>query len=326
MLRPVLVTVALSVVGVLQAQTVISVKAGLIHYVEGQVFVDEKATLPKFGQFPEMKQGSVLRTARGRAEVLLAPGVFLRVAEDTAFRMVSNDLSDTRVGLLKGAVLVECAELLEGNSARIEVAGAVVHLKKAGLYRVEAEEPAEVLVYDGRAEISLDGQSLVAGKGRRVSLEAPLAARKFDTNQSDALYRWSARRSGYVAMANVSSAKSLRDNDIRWSRSGWIWNRYLGLFTFIPGRGHIYSPFGYSYYGPSQVYIVYTPRVSASAMASGFDRPVYNPSLGYSTVSGRTYDSGSVGASSGPAAAPAASPRTSESASPRGGEGGGRGQ
>ena len=83
--------------GFASGQSVISARSGLVHYVEGQVTIDDKAVDVKYSQFPEVKENQVLKTEDGRAEVLLNPGVFLRVAENSSFRMVSNRLTDTRV-------------------------------------------------------------------------------------------------------------------------------------------------------------------------------------------------------------------------------------
>src|SRR5580698_1848377 len=89
------------------AQSVISAHSGVIHYVEGQVTLDDTAVQPKFAEFPDVKQGQTLAAQDGRAEVLLTPGVFLRLAENSSFRMVSNKLSDTRVEVLSGNAMIE---------------------------------------------------------------------------------------------------------------------------------------------------------------------------------------------------------------------------
>lgn len=319
------VSVALLGCWVVSGQSVVSVKAGLIHYVEGEVTLDGKAVQPKFAEFPDVKPNGVLRTAQGRVEVLLNPGVFLRLGEESGFRMVSNRLEDTRLELVAGSLLVECTELVEATAITLLYKDSTVVLKKNGLYRLDADPP-QLLVYDGRADVSAAGQTLMAGKGRRVELEGALAAQKFDTKLTDSLYRWSYRRSGYLALANVSSAKAQWDRGYR-GFSDWYWNPYLGLITFVPGRGTIYSPFGWSFYSPRVVYYaVYAPPAK-SVSSGGFDGPRYNPQLGYSTYSGRSYSGSAPSVSSGgpaAAAAPAASPRTSEAASGRGGEGGGR--
>ena len=59
------------------AQSVVSTHAGVVHYFEGVVSIGGVPLQPQFGRFPEMAEGSELRTAEGRAEVLLGPGVIL---------------------------------------------------------------------------------------------------------------------------------------------------------------------------------------------------------------------------------------------------------
>src|ERR1700674_3851376 len=71
-------------------QSAISAHSGMIHYVEGKVLLEGQPVDPKFGEFPEVKNDQVLETEEGRAEVLLTPGVFLRVAENSSFKMLSN--------------------------------------------------------------------------------------------------------------------------------------------------------------------------------------------------------------------------------------------
>src|SRR5262245_52912637 len=84
------------------AQQAISARSGMIHYVEGDVAIDGTAIHPKFAEFPEVKNNEVLSTQEGRVEVLLTPGVFLRLAENSSVRMVSNSLTDTRIAVVSG--------------------------------------------------------------------------------------------------------------------------------------------------------------------------------------------------------------------------------
>ena len=88
-------------------QQVISARSGLIHYVEGRVLLDGKPVEVKITAFPEIKENMEFRTEDGRAEVLLNPGVFLRLGENSAIRMVSNKLSDSRVEFLSGSAVIE---------------------------------------------------------------------------------------------------------------------------------------------------------------------------------------------------------------------------
>src|SRR5437764_10357302 len=124
------------------AQSVISAKSGLIHYVEGRVYLGDQLVESKFGTFPDLKENGQLRTEDGRAEVLLTPGVFLRIGENSAIRMVTNRLIDTRLEFLSGSILVEADELLKDNGVTIVYNDYAVQIEKKGIYRIETDTAA----------------------------------------------------------------------------------------------------------------------------------------------------------------------------------------
>jgi hypothetical protein len=250
-------------------QSVISAHSGVIHYTEGQVSLDGKAyTLPKFGEFGDVKVGQTLATEDGNAEVLLTPGVFLRLDENSSFKMIANKLDNTRVEAVQGSLMIEVGELLPDNAITIVAKGADIALLKKGLYRVDAMSGV-LRVYDGEARVTSGSQEpVVARKGRRVLLGDKLEASNFDTKETDAFYRWSERRDEYVAQANISAAKNSRDNNGGFISNGyaaaagygsWAWNPWFGMFTYVPFNGMFMSPFGFGYYSPLTVGYLYSP-------------------------------------------------------------------
>lgn len=241
------------------AQSVISAKSGLIHYVEGQVTLDGKPIEVKYSQFPEVRENQVLKTEDGRAEVLLNPGVFLRLAENSSFRMVSNRLSDTRVEALSGSMMIEHGEMAKDNAVSLLYKDKSITFLKSGLYRLDADQDT-FRVYQGEAKVTGPGQSVVAKQAREVQLGAPaLTAMKFDNKDGDEFYRWASRRAGYLALANVSAAKSFHDSGYSMTSGMWGWNPWFGMFTYIPYGGMYMSPFGYSFWTPSLVSRFYYP-------------------------------------------------------------------
>jgi hypothetical protein len=309
------------------AQSIVSAKSGAIHHVEGEALIDGKVLEPRKTEFPNLKEGSVLRTKLGRVEMLLTPGVIVRLGEESAIRMVTNQLDDTRLEMVEGSALVEAMEILKENSVCFLLKDAEIQLLAEGLYRIDADS-TQLRVYDGKAQVKSGEQTLVAKKGRLVELDGPaLAATKFDSKTGDSLHRWSYRRSGYLSMANLSAAKSISDWGTPWySRGGWYWNPYFGMFTFVPASGIFHSPFGFSYWSPSRIHYAYynPPPQSPWGSGSGGGRG-FNSDLGYVTVgrgaSGGSISSGSAGAA--PAAAPSVS-RGGGGGASRGDGGGGR--
>jgi len=242
------------------AQYVISAHSGVIQLVEGSAYLNDKAVQTKFGQFPDVKQGQELRTTEGRAEVLLTPGVFLRMGDNSSIKMVSNVLTDTRVEIESGSVIVECDEIPKDNSIELLYKNNLMMLVKHGLYRFSSEPAAHLQVYDGEAIVKGESGQLTLKSGKETSLSGVLMAENFDKKDTDDLYSWSSRRASYLSTANASSAMSMRDSGGYSGYSGgllgfggWQFNPMFGMFTFVPMMGFGYSPFGYGWYSPDTI-------------------------------------------------------------------------
>jgi hypothetical protein len=262
-------------------QSVISARSGLVHYIEGQVYLGDHPIDGKFGNFPEVKENQQLRTAEGRAEVLLTPGVFLRLAENSSFRMITNRLIDTRLEFLSGEAIVEADDIGKDNSVTMVYKDAAVHVAKKGIYRFNSQ-PGELRVYDGEAQVTAGDKTVEVKEGHVMALDT-LAITKFDKSVSDALNRWSSRRAEYISMANVSAARSLSTGGALYGNSfssGWYFNPYFGMYTFVPGMNEgYYSPYGYRFFSPFDVYMAYLPYYYPSGGGS-----VYNGAVGNRAV------------------------------------------
>jgi hypothetical protein len=312
------------------AQQVISAHSGVIHFVEGTVTLDGQPVQPKFAEFPDVKNGQTLAAEDGRAEVLLTPGVILRIAESSSFQMVSNSRSDTRLSVLTGSAIVEVGELLQSNSITILYNDAHIELVKKGLYRIDSD-PGKLRVYDGEARVTSGTQTLLARKGREVLLGAILDMNGFDPKDTDAFMRWASRRSESLAQANVSSARSASGLGYTGSSYGsgygygsglmnggmWAYNPWYGMFTYMPyGNSMYYSPFGYPFYSPSNIGY-FTPStgfsgsafpVSASSLSPHYNgngtvtmapRGSYGSNNGGSPVAGGAERGASLGSAGG---------------------------
>jgi len=302
----------------LQAQSVISAKSGLVHYAEGAVFLEDQKIDPKFGSFPEVKEKAVLRTEEGRAEVLLNPGVFLRLGENSSFRMITNRLIDTRIELVTGSAVVEADEIGKDTGVAIVCKDATVSLRKTGVYRFDLQ-PAGLRVYSGEASVQLNGQNLVVPGGKMLPFEGESAGvvTKFDKEDTDSLTRWSRRRGEYVAMANVSAAKSLRESGSSLYSSVWQWNPYFGMMTFIPARGVLSSAYGFQFWSPLAVHrVFYVPPPTHYAGGAMGGSP-----LGYGAMPHSTggYSGTMAAASAARSASPAAASHSGSTAAPSAG-------
>ena len=236
-------------------------RPGSVNYVEGRVMIDGQSLNGQSIGSAEVQTGQVLETEQGKAEMLLTPGVFMRLGDHSRLRMISPGLTDTRVELLQGRAMLEVTELMKENNIRVREAGATISIQKAGLYEFDADWPG-VRVYEGKALVTRDDLHVELGKGRETALAGKLRVQKFDRKREDDLYAWSNVRSESLAEASMASVRTYFVNGGWygpgwWYGAGWYWNPWYGMYSFIPGGGILYSPFGWGFYSPG--YIAYAP-------------------------------------------------------------------
>src|SRR5580658_9202156 len=157
------------------AQPVISAKSGLLSYVEGNVLLNDQPVEFSTTRFADVKENSIVSTADGRAEVLLTPGVTLRMGENSSLRMVSNRLVDTRVELMTGSAVVEADMIAKDTNVTVVVGQGNTALPKAGLYRFNTA-PAQIKVFKGAADVEVTGQTKGVSGGHMLSLATETAA------------------------------------------------------------------------------------------------------------------------------------------------------
>jgi len=254
---------------------------GTLNYVEGQAAIGNQVLSSKSIGSAELNSGQSLSTESGKAEILLTPGVFLRVGANSMVKMVSPSLTNTEVVLEKGHAIVEVDEMHKENDIRIGADGATTRLLKTGLYDFNLPQ-SDLRVFDGKAAVfESDAHTTVKG-GHEVSLSGsgPLKSQKFDKKSYEGgdLYRWSSLRSSYEAEANVDAAGLYAVNGwgpwgFGWWGADWYWDPWFDAFTFIPGDGIFYSPFGWGFYSPW--WVDEAPFFGWGGYGGGF-RPVYH--------------------------------------------------
>src|SRR5207248_2220199 len=127
-------------------------RPGTVNYVEGQVRIDGQAVGAKAMGSAEVGAGQVLETDRGKAEMLLTPGVVVRLGDNSSLKMISPSLTDTEVELVRGEAMVEAAKVERDNHLRVVDHGMKTELEKNGLYKFNADQPL-LAVYDGKARV-----------------------------------------------------------------------------------------------------------------------------------------------------------------------------
>lgn len=240
-------------------QSVISTRSGLVHFFEGAVYVGGQPLEPHVGKFSSVPQGAELRTAKGRAEVLLTPGVFLRVGEQTTIRMVANQLSDTRVELLAGSAIVDSAGPAAGTSVALLYKNWSVRFPEQGVYRIDSDPP-RLWVFNGKANVAAgdkDG-AVTVGPGMNLSFAPELVSSRSTDRPHDALSVWAEGRQQSIFADNTIAANIQDPADLSLSNSGvetFTYFPMLGLPSAGPSSSTLYSSIGTYQPGFSSVYL-----------------------------------------------------------------------
>ena len=327
------------------AQSVISTHSGVIHFFEGAVYLGDQPLESHLGRFPSVPLGGQLRTEAGRAEVLLTPGAFLRMGEQSSIRMLANDLADTQVELQAGSAIMDSGEPNPGTSVTVVYKDWRIHFLQKGSYRIDAD-PARLSVRQGEAEVFARdaGEPVLVDTGMSLPLDSALAPERSAQQVGDALSDWSTGRGQSISADNAITEQIDEDpSAVTAGLDGFTYFPFLGVPSAVPISPGLYnSPGVYStpglYSSYSTLYqpgfnSIYLPGYTYAPLMLGLlgNRPrIYVPSSlrpigGLSPIGGGSMRPGSVvivpraPAVSAPIIRPAAPIR----AAPRVGVGGG---
>lgn len=232
---------------------VITAKAGGVNFVHGSVSIDRLTG--KDGiliKGDSIQVGDRVSTgANGRAEILLNPGSYLRVGENSSFEFKTTSLEDLQVTVLQGSVILE---VFAANDFRVAVSTSKDNfdLLETGVYRIDAiaDGRGRIEVWKGKAEV---GDETLKGGRTATTLDGQTAIAKFDRDERDGFEQWSRDRSKELAKAT----DSLKDRTLRTSlmRSflGGRWNMYdsFGLWVYDARFGrYCFLPFGFGWSSP----------------------------------------------------------------------------
>ncbi len=250
---------------------VISAKAGAVNYLEGTVTVARKAA--KSGYLlkgDELEIGDRVSTgADGKAEILLNPGSFVRLAENSVFEFASTSLEDLQLKLTGGSAMFEVITDDEFTFA-VNTPKAKFHIVKSGVYRVDVLEggAGRIEVWKGRA--NANGTEIKSGRKATASGGQAATLSKFDRGEKDALEVWSKSRAKELAKINARLENSLVRTSLmssfyrtRWSLYDsyglWVFSRFHGSYCFLPFGYGWSSPYGYFY--PRDIWYYNLPPV-----------------------------------------------------------------
>jgi hypothetical protein len=96
---------------------------GTLNYVEGQASMNNQTLDSKSVGNADLENGQVLETGNGKAEILLTPGVYLRIGDNSSVKMISTNLTNTQVALDRGEAMLEVDQIYPENNINISRCG-----------------------------------------------------------------------------------------------------------------------------------------------------------------------------------------------------------
>jgi antitoxin (DNA-binding transcriptional repressor) of toxin-antitoxin stability system len=240
----------------------ISAKAGGVNAVSGKVSVKTKDQAARLlTSQDDLASGDIVSTGLGsQVEVLLSPGTYLRLAENSEFVMEDNSLDNLLVRLTKGSAIIEATGPDELKlSVPVVTDQARFTIVRAGIYRINAEKgTTELIVRKGRVELNGTNERIKGGKKVTLTSAGETIA-KLTSNDKDQFDDWSKTRGQTLARANMKlnprtvngylMAGSMGYGSFGFSRWGlWTWSPFASCYTFLPYYYGWGSPYG-SYYG-----------------------------------------------------------------------------
>lgn len=248
---------------------------GAINYVEGQASINGQALSERSAGSLALEKDGVLETQAGRVEMLLTPGIYLRLAGNSSLRMISPSLVPTEVELTHGRAMVEVDYINKNNDVRVDENGTSTQLLKKGLYEFDANTD-QVRVFKGQAVVYSGDRKTTLGQGHEAILSAGAKPKKKgfkEARYEDDFYKWTRLRSADILQANNELAATYgAEYAPAWSWDpwfdGWAFPYYWGAGFYSPFWG--YGGYGFYPYGFGGIRPGYRPGFYGRGFAGGF--------------------------------------------------------
>lgn len=223
-----------------------------LSYLSGSVQIDRNT-----GQGSEkaimnmpVTAGAQLKTADGQAEVEFENGSTVRLTPETrvTFEGLSLLGNGTKVSLitLQQGVAYFNLNHKDHNEFKVQFAGRDVELKKSARFRVDAtRDQVRLAVLNGEVNVPSPGKNVAVHKNQTLSFdpddEAQYAlAKGIDDYQFDA---WDSQRDQY--QSQYSRVNYVGGSGVPYY--GWDDLNYYGAYSYIPGYGYMWRPYGVGY-------------------------------------------------------------------------------
>lgn len=256
----------------------VSAKAGRVNALSGKATVQRSGSAKRdqLTLKSELDSGDTLRTEAGaRTELLLNPGSYLRIAENSEVELTDASLDNLRIKVVRGSAIVE-ATGTDGTRllAEIKTPQTKIQIDRNGLYRINVAPAAaantastttattEVLVYKGRALVGNNTVATVKGGSKIIigNTGGAEAIAKLDKKNQDDFDFWSRERASGLMAANRRLTGGTITNVLTSYRNNgaygygyapyfglWVFDASFSGYTFLPFYSRWSSPYGFGY-------------------------------------------------------------------------------
>jgi hypothetical protein len=218
-----------------------SPKAGFVNAVHGEADVRQSEIA---------RQDQRITTGTGSyVELLLHPGAFMRVDENSTAVIESASINDVVVGVLSGGALIENVVAGENLPIRLNVGGSKVLIVSPGLYRLTKDTAS---VIDGLLRVGQKDDAASPGKEVQIADKQYQIKDLPEDPAPTGLDLWSKERSHLLRRANLMA--DYGDSDPNFSlllnptsnSAAWMYSPSLMGLTFVPQLKR-QSPYGNSF-------------------------------------------------------------------------------
>lgn len=194
--------------------------------------------------------GDQIYTASGaRAEIQLARGSYIRLAESTALTIADLSDSQSQFEITSGTAIIRVERFASAfQRFEVDTPNSALVLKEDGLYRIEvrSDDESEVIVRNGAAEVSTSDSNFSVKEGQRLSLvtggQGGIEIAADDTR--DDWDRWSYDRDSTIHQASTAvSPDYVNTYETTYSSFYGVSDlSNYGTWTEVSSYGHCWIP------------------------------------------------------------------------------------
>lgn len=263
----------------------ISAKAGAVNFVSGNVTLEHNDTRKtRLQKGDNVEVGEKISTdAEGKAEVLLNPGSYIRLAGDSEFEFVTTSLDDLQLQVNRGSAIFEVIADKD-FSVKVYTPNSRFYLITAGVFRVDVmpDGGGKISVWKGKAQVGDINATIVkSGKSATVA-NNQVTVEKFDRDNQSEFDVWSKERAKEIAKINAKLIQRQMNQSLinSFGRNSWDASNGFGLWVQDPfSRSYCFLPFGWGWrspYGFGYNQSIWSYQVPPQMVAPIYQNPTVN--------------------------------------------------